>query len=155
MKEIIIIPEKVSPIKKYKYPFQEWAEILKDFECLPYDQRVIDSRLDQFKKALLYEKRIPLLEMEHFEMTFSVGKYENGIRQQDTCKINNLFTACILYNRYMPYSMLKENQTTIEFSDCSVLYDAQVGGYVLKPKGIELKMSLSMLTVEQIKSIRA
>lgn len=133
-----------KPQKKYDTPFEELQEILKEYLSKDISKSLesIINEVENFKNRLISNNVFLEIEKEHFGINVS-----NNIDTLDI-KPKNLFTACILFGKYVPIFFLG-NEHFFVFDDGSlVYYDTMSGKYILE-NSINYR-NLSELTDEDL-----
>lgn len=122
------------PEKKYEYPFEELRDIVKSFEGRFFNldnsnlELEFKSKLDYFREKVLHEQNVIDNERYLFQFNYSLG--ENSFIQ---CV--NLFTACIIYGKYVP-AMFLVGRNEFEYKNGDrIVFDELLAEYVFIPKG--------------------
>ena len=131
--------------KKYTYPFEELRDILEEFSCsqlTSITKKQIEYRINTFKYKIIHEQSIDSSEEQYFDFTCSFG-----VVTKVKCK--NIFTACIMYDKYIPYNFIGEcSEYTFNNGD-KVEYDHTLEEYMYIKKPVEIKLPES-LKIEEI-----
>ena len=126
-----------------EYPFETLINILNSFsgEFVDYKfEKALKCKLDEFKHHLVYKYNIPNDEIQYFNLnlltkefpdswkSFTLENAINGIK----IKCGNLYTACILYNHYIPYFMIRSLEEYTFNDGFKVYYDCELDEYMGK-----------------------
>ena len=116
----------INPIKQvdYEYPFQELQDILKNFIYQPMDEKLTYA-INMFSDKILHEQDVHDDDRKYFKLLI---KSEKNIL---SIKCSNLFTACVINGKYVPYQILRNYDDEFEFTDRSkIYYDEEVGEFL-------------------------
>lgn len=104
-------------------------DIVRKYELQPASDQTkynLESELRQLRQLIAVKFHLSRYEFDHVQFHLDFGV-------DSVLKFGNLFTACLVNDRYVPLSLI-ENRERIEFEDSSEIYsDASMsGGWVLK-----------------------
>jgi len=115
----------------YKYPFEELKAILESFELklYPWDADKFKYALDNFTQKLSHHYNVPKDEVDNIK--FNYYWEDNNIK----IYCGNMFTACLIFGRYVPLFIIKMYKKKYEFSDGSMIkYDKESEKYIFYEK---------------------
>ena len=114
-------------VKKYEYPFQELKDILDKYRLFLVDEETLEEikfNIISFRDRLM--EGLGEDEKEHFKIYISTVDQIRIDKGKIIFKCGNLFTACILYGKYVPYSIIKDYEEIkrYDFDDGSYIEDS-------------------------------
>ena len=124
--------------KSYKYPFEELRVILKSFEfrqLTPQTEMEFEQVLLQFKTKTLNEYTTDNSELKHFNFSYS-------LQGTPFLRCSNLFSACLVYGKYVPHTLLKGQNRFVFNSGEVIEYDSELNEYMYHQNMIELKAEI-------------
>lgn len=111
---------------EYDFPYLELKSIVSSFEGRFLDEstkREFEYAINDFRWRVFAELQANPDDFDKFELLYSL---ESGF-----VKCKNLYTACILYSRYIPFSFLEKDQKDIVFKDSSKIeYSLDLQEYI-------------------------
>ena len=117
--------------KMYERPIDELNEILQKYLYQMQTPQLIhgmESEINHFTESIAYDYNLRGIERDAFNINFRGGYSDHVIITP-----SNLFSACILFGKYVPYYFV-EDKYIITFLDGDVVSFEETGVYSLRIK---------------------
>jgi len=119
----------------YKSIFK-FQEQIKQYEIYPISDEIkyqILRHIDQLKYYLSDELNISLDEIKNMQLDLKF-KFSEALFIVPM----NLFTACIIYGRYVPYFIVKNKREYIFSDDCKIFFDDEQEKWIYSKPSFDL-----------------